>query len=270
MRCRGSKQISKTFDKKVEARNFLIAKSEEKRQQQLGFINIPSFEETNFQVEALKWLEYGELKFSTGHYKRVEGILENDILPLYAKFTPNRFTPTLKVKSNLASNNILLASEIKKDIEKDKFNPQEIQKLKKKYYKRLALKQGDLGKNIETIELEHKELLRSMRLAGVKIDALTELGPKLTTSLSFLLNVHVSDLSDADIINLKFTNYEWYLLKKFSNSKDFKIMLKREMLTTEFVQIENLAEIYSSKKALLANANQYRSTSEPSTQEYKD
>ena len=46
---RGSKYISKTFEKKVEARNFLISKSEEKRQQQLGFINVPNFEETTFK-----------------------------------------------------------------------------------------------------------------------------------------------------------------------------------------------------------------------------
>ena len=40
-------------------------------------------------------MSMGKLKFSNGHYKRVQGILENDILPIYNNFTPNRFTPEL-------------------------------------------------------------------------------------------------------------------------------------------------------------------------------
>ena len=89
---RGSKQFSRTFDRKIDARNFLIEKNEEKRQQQLGLVNTSSFEETTFELEALRWLEYGRVKFSSSHFKRVSGILENDIFSDYGKFSPNKFT----------------------------------------------------------------------------------------------------------------------------------------------------------------------------------
>lgn len=90
---RGTKEKSKTFEKKVDANNFSIQKSEELRQQKLGFINIPSFEETTFGIEAQRWLEYGKVKFSSSHYKRVKGILENDVLPFYGRLEPNKFSP---------------------------------------------------------------------------------------------------------------------------------------------------------------------------------
>lgn len=92
---RGTKQISRTFDRKIDAKNFLIEKSEEKRQLQMGYSNTPSFEETTFKMEAIRWLEYGKIKFSSSHHKRVKGILENDVLPVYGRYTPDRFTPEM-------------------------------------------------------------------------------------------------------------------------------------------------------------------------------
>ncbi|MCB0415380.1 MAG: site-specific integrase [Bdellovibrionales bacterium] len=114
---RGSKQFSRTFDRKIDARNFLIEKNEEKRQQQLGLVNTSSFEETTFELEALRWLEYGRVKFSSSHFKRVSGILENDIFSDYGKFSPNKFTPEAihNIQLRMKSENKRLKGQLRKN-----------------------------------------------------------------------------------------------------------------------------------------------------------
>ena len=114
---RGSRQRSKTFAKKIDATDFVALKAEELRKQKLGIVGLSNFEETNFKEEALRWLEYGKIKFSSSHYKRVDGILKNDLLPDYGLYAPNRFTPELvhTIQLKVKKNNRRVVGQVRKN-----------------------------------------------------------------------------------------------------------------------------------------------------------
>lgn len=119
-----------------------------------------------------------------------------------------------------------------------------ILELKNAYYELYSMQPAVLANSLDQIEKKHTDLLTQMRTNGLKIDPITNLKPRLALAISYHLNLHVSDLSANDIHQLNFSNKEWYILKTFSESKDFRIMLKRNTLTSDFVKIDNLASIY--------------------------
>ncbi|MBT4792811.1 MAG: hypothetical protein HON90_14645 [Halobacteriovoraceae bacterium] len=158
----------------------------------------------------------------------------------------------VKVNKSFTQNNILLASEVKSSTDNSKSDYLKVMTKKHQYFTLLNKQQSVLANNLKILDQKHQELISKMKNEGIKIDALTNLKPRLTIALSYLLNLQIQDLTEDDIKNLKFSNQEWYLLKTFSESKDFKVLLKRKMLTSDFVQFESLNELYGPKNEFLA------------------
>lgn len=90
---KGSKRLRRRFGTKADAEAFLEDYKAKKREaKRLGAGGTRSFEETTFAEEAKYWLERQGIRFSPGHVRRVEGILD-EILPEFGKLTPNRLNP---------------------------------------------------------------------------------------------------------------------------------------------------------------------------------
>lgn len=90
---KGSKRIRRRFESKADAEAFLEEHKAKRREaKRMGAGGARSFEETTFAEEAKYWLERQGLRFSPGHVRRVEGILD-EILPAFGKLTPDRFNP---------------------------------------------------------------------------------------------------------------------------------------------------------------------------------
>ena len=91
---RGSKRITRRFERKSDAEVFLGEFQEELRAKARSPFKTSSFQERVFRDEAAYWLADGKLRFSFGHLKRVEGILQQ-VLKIYGDYTLDRFTPEL-------------------------------------------------------------------------------------------------------------------------------------------------------------------------------
>jgi hypothetical protein len=148
------------------------------------------------------------------------------------------------VTNDFMSPTVLFASQVKKDTINKEKKLLKSPLLKESYYKNFSLGATELGKSLELLENEHEILLQNMRKEGVKIDAVTSLKPRLNIAITLYLGLSLGELTSDDVQKLKLSNREWYVLKTFSESKDFAIMLKRDSLTSEFLQIENLTNYY--------------------------
>lgn len=90
---RGSKRLKRSFDKRVDAENFLHDFKVRAHTLQKSAVQISNFEETTFAEEAAAWLDDGKLRFSAGHLQRVQGVL-SEYLPKIGRMTPDKFTPS--------------------------------------------------------------------------------------------------------------------------------------------------------------------------------
>ena len=88
---KGSSRKSISFKKKIDTKDFTLHKEKEFMDFRGGFERPGSFEDTNLKTEIENWLNHGEIKFSSGHYKRAKAIIEQDLLPKYGNWTPNKF-----------------------------------------------------------------------------------------------------------------------------------------------------------------------------------
>ncbi len=89
---RGSKRITRRFDKKVDAEVFASEFEQELRERERSPFKGISFKDRFFNDEAMYWLENGKLRFSASHLKRVEGILK-DYVTRFGEHTLDKFTP---------------------------------------------------------------------------------------------------------------------------------------------------------------------------------
>jgi integrase len=90
---RGSKRLSRVFEKKVEAYAYLHDFKVRAATIKKHSSGVNNFEETTFEKESRAWLEDAEVRFSASHIKRVTGIL-NEFLPKIGRLTPDKFTPS--------------------------------------------------------------------------------------------------------------------------------------------------------------------------------
>lgn len=89
---RDSKRVKRTFDKKIDAEEYLRDFKTRSRTIQRYASGTPNFEETTFAEEAQAWLDDGMIRFTASHIKRVTGILK-EMLPKYGRLTLEHFTP---------------------------------------------------------------------------------------------------------------------------------------------------------------------------------
>ncbi len=89
---RGSRRVTRRFDRKNDAEGFLQEfKRELKSRNEDQFQGVPIRERT-FRDEAEHWLRDGKLRFTESHQKRVRGVLK-ELYPLYGDHSINRITP---------------------------------------------------------------------------------------------------------------------------------------------------------------------------------
>lgn len=141
---------------------------------------------------------------------------------------------------------LLFASDVKTQ-KKQNTNRENLKSLllKKSYYRNFTKGAIEIGNSIELLEKEHEILLQNMRREGIKIDPVTNLRPRLAIAITYHLNLSLGELTLQDLDSLELSSREWYIIKTFSESKDFVLMLKRNSLTNDFVQLDNLKQYYS-------------------------
>lgn len=94
---RGSKRVTRRFDRKVDAEAFLQEfKNEMKAKEKDPFAGI-SLRDRTFKEEAEFWFNDGKLRFTESHIKRAQGILKT-VIAEYGNFTMDKFTPELLTK----------------------------------------------------------------------------------------------------------------------------------------------------------------------------
>lgn len=145
----------------------------------------------------------------------------------------------IKKQTTLTPVNMILASNVQSEQTQTTVSPDEV------FYSKFDLSQPLLANNLNELENEHKELLNQYRKNKKFINSKMRLNPRLLIVISFYLEKEIENISNRDIDELNFTSSEWYLLKTFSQSKDFEILLKREKLESKHVQIQELQERFN-------------------------
>lgn len=88
---RGSSNIKRRFRTEQDADNFTFGLEKEKRERRQGYEKIGSFLETNFRIEAERWLDDLKIRSSPGHYARSESNIK-DFNQNYGNYEPNKIT----------------------------------------------------------------------------------------------------------------------------------------------------------------------------------
>lgn len=86
---RGSRQLCKRFETKIEAENFLTEVSKQKVDNRRSGIDADTFEETTFADEARFWVERRGLEFSPAYKKKANGIIRM-LEPVFGPLKPLR------------------------------------------------------------------------------------------------------------------------------------------------------------------------------------
>jgi integrase len=94
---RGSKRVTRRFDRKVDAEVFVQElKNEIKAREKDPFAGL-SLRDRIFKEEAEFWFNDGKLRFTESHIKRAQGILKQ-VIAEYGNYTMDKFTPELLTK----------------------------------------------------------------------------------------------------------------------------------------------------------------------------
>ncbi len=94
---RGSKRVTRRFDRKNDAEAFIQEFKEGiKAKQRDPFAGI-SLKDRVFREEAELWFDDGKLRFTESHIKRARGILKT-VIEEYGNHTMDKFTPDLLSK----------------------------------------------------------------------------------------------------------------------------------------------------------------------------
>jgi len=89
---RGSRRLTRRFDKRTEAEDFLKSFYQEQKEKRDNPFQTKKFHEVTFHTVVSRWLEDGKIRFSAGHLQRVQGVVA-EILPKCGALTLDKFTP---------------------------------------------------------------------------------------------------------------------------------------------------------------------------------
>lgn len=90
---RGSKQIKRRFERKVDAENFILEQKTERFESASKPKTLFAMAERTFEEESQFWLTHQGVSFSPGHLKRAKNALEKWILPRVGKLTLDQVGP---------------------------------------------------------------------------------------------------------------------------------------------------------------------------------
>ncbi len=136
------------------------------------------------------------------------------------------------------------SEKIGKIIIENKKRKNEVENEKQLYITALQQNQRHIFNNLSKIRRQHNQLIKKMKDNDMQVGKVLRMDPLMALALSYYLDLDISELKDSDIDNIVLSNQQWYQLKTFVESNDFQIMLKRETLTHEFIQLENLEMAY--------------------------
>ncbi|MAX66961.1 MAG: hypothetical protein CME66_08495 [Halobacteriovoraceae bacterium] len=136
------------------------------------------------------------------------------------------------------------SEKIGKIIIENKKRKNEVENEKQLYITALQQNQRHIFNNLSKIRRQHNKLIQKMKENDMQVGKVLRMDPLMALALSYYLDLDISELKDSDIDNIVLSNQQWYQLKTFVESNDFQIMLKRETLTHEFIQLENLEMAY--------------------------
>lgn len=121
-----------------------------------------------------------------------------------------------------------------------------VQEASKELNRKLDMPQRALAAQLEEIKEEHQDIIAEMKAQGVKVPALFDIEPELKIALGALLEIRPSSLSTEDLERANLSSEQWYFIKTFAASKDFKIILKEGSLDKESMNPVTLKKLYGS------------------------
>lgn len=113
-------------------------------------------------------------------------------------------------------------------------------KLKRKYLSFRTQGQKEISSRLSSIEEDYKKLNEFLYDNNIKIDPIFTIKPRFLIAMALHLDINLSDLTVEDIRSRGLKNAEIFKIKTFSESEDFRILLKRGELSPERLQLDNL------------------------------
>jgi len=92
---RGSKQIKRRFDRKVDADNFVTDQKLQQVENETKPKALFTMAERTFAEESQFWLKHRGVEFSPGHLRRATDALDKWILPQFGRLTLDRINPVV-------------------------------------------------------------------------------------------------------------------------------------------------------------------------------
>ena len=89
---RGSRRLSRRFDRRSDAEDYYNKTKEDLRQRKLNPFGHITFAGRTFESEAIAWFEDGKNRFSASHLKRLEGVFK-EIFPLFGQMPIEKMVP---------------------------------------------------------------------------------------------------------------------------------------------------------------------------------
>lgn len=99
---------------------------------------------------------------------------------------------------------------------------------------------------LEELEKSRQELVSGLMKRSESVPFYLEFSPELNIALSILTEVEPSGLNRQDVDRLNFESEQWYFVKAFAASEDFKILLSQGRLTRESMAPAKLKRLYGS------------------------
>lgn len=121
----------------------------------------------------------------------------------------------------------------------------------KELFKRLDMPQRELVNSLDRIKEERAEIVERMREKGQTIPEMLEFDPEMLVALAALLDVAPSSLRPQDLERAELGSEEWFFVKTFAASRDFRVLLSQGALNHETVHPERLKMLYASSHHML-------------------
>lgn len=144
----------------------------------------------------------------------------------------------------------LLASNVFKDKNIDSISNKTNVSYLEIFNDKLSLPQEQVSHLINELEQEHAAIISQYKDEGRKISKILQLNPRYKIVIATYLEVDPGILSLEDLDRLKLESSELYFLKTFASSNDLLILLSKNQLTKEYLQINNLQRIYGNNHQL--------------------
>lgn len=151
--------------------------------------------------------------------------------PIFSVYTSAEEANQSIISSNRIDQ-LLLSSDVKKTFKNEAY----AKELNNTIAKKLTLPQTDIAKELDQLENDHKELIQYIHTNQLTINRIDEYGPKLKLMLSFYFDINPENLTINTIEEANLDSKTLYLLKTFSESKDFIILLSRSEMSSEFAE----------------------------------